>query len=296
MNALEKIRDDHVSGATEIAIRCAEYLREKVEEFSGEEPDQFVLYLEKIGAQLKEAQPAMAPVYNAVHSILTPIKQGLKSGFTLQHLKEIADNAAPNFINSLKFALNVLAEEGVTLIEDGQQILTYSSSRAVFATLKKAKEKGKRFRVVVPESRPMYEGRLLAQDLGSIGIQCIMIVDGAVSTFLDQVDIVLIGADRISEKSVVNKIGTYAIALMARDKKLPLFCACETSKFLRSDLLPFTQNEMPPEEVWERTAQNVKIRNFYFEEISLELFDGFITERGILKAQDVRNVISKHSS
>jgi ribose 1,5-bisphosphate isomerase len=296
LDTLEKIRNDHVSGATEIAIRCAEYLREQTEHFSGEEPDQFVLHLNKIGTQLKEAQPAMASVYNAVSSILISTQNGLKNRLTLQQLQKIADNAALNFIDSLKCALKQLAEEGVVLIKNGQEILTYSSSRAVMAVLKKAKEQEKKFGVIVPESRPMYEGRILAQDLGSIGIHCIMIVDGAISTFVDHADIVLIGADRISEHSVVNKIGTYALALMARQKELPLYCACETSKFLRSDLLPFTQNEMDPEEVWEKTPENVAIKNLYFEEIPLNLFTGIITERGILADEEVRNLISKNLS
>ncbi|UCE18460.1 MAG: translation initiation factor eIF-2B [Gemmatimonadota bacterium] len=292
MNKLEKIGNDHVSGAMDITIRCAEYLRERAQRFSGEEPDQFVLHLTTIGDQLKEAQPAMAPVHHAVQSILTPVKKSFKDGLDVQHLKEATDSAAQNFIDKMKLSLKHLAEFGFTLIESGQKIMTYSSSRAVSEILKKAKKEGKTFRVIVPESRPMLEGRILAQDLGSSGIQCTMIIDGAISIFLDAADIVLVGADRVSETYAVNKVGTFALARMAFDMHLPVYCACETSKFLHSDLLPFIQNEMPSEEVWEKSPENVIIKNLYFEKILLDSFTGFITERGILGAEKVRNLIS----
>ncbi|MFQ6093059.1 MAG: hypothetical protein ACE5OR_10325 [bacterium] len=144
-----------------------------------------------------------------------------------------------------------------------------------------------------PESRPMCEGRLLAQDLGSVDISRILIVDGAISTLIDQVDMVLVGADRVSEKWVINKIGTRGLAIMAKESVVPIYCVCETSKFLPSDLLPFTQKEKPGEEVWERITENVRVRNFYFEEIPLDSFTGFITDKRILEAEDVRRIVAE---
>lgn len=295
MSTLESIRDDHSSGATEIALQCAEYLKEHVSHVSASSPDEFISKMTQAGDQLKKIQPAMAPVFNAVDSILTPLYSENEKGATLRQLKDIAVHAAQHFIDKVRSSTDLLAKNGVTLIKNEQQILTYSSSKAVAAILKRATFEGLSFHVIVSESRPMYEGRRLVEDLGSKDIQCTLIIDGAMSTFLEQIDLVLVGADRISEKSVVNKIGTRGLALMAKHLQIPIYCACETTKFLSSTLLPFKQNEMPTEEVWEKAPTNVRVRNLYFEEIPLESFSGIITERGILSVKEVIQNISTDS-
>lgn len=296
MNKLKKIRDDHVSGATEITIGCLEYLGEQAEKISTDDPNKFVLELYHIGADVKAVQPAMAPVSNAIHFVLIQVEKALKDGFTVRQLKEVTNNAARNFINNVKCALKSLAEEGVALIENGQIILTYSSSRAVAAILKLAAVEEKSFEVIVPESRPMCEGRMLAQDLGSASISCTVIVDGAASVFMKEAHLVLVGSDRVSEESVINKVGTRGLALMAKESNIPIYCACETTKFLRSDLLPFSQNEMPPGEIWAKPPENIRIRNLYFEEIPLDFFTGIITERGILDVDDTKKLIQAIST
>lgn len=293
MKKLEDIRNDHVSGASEIAIRCAEYLKSQASHITADKPNQFLSKLAQIGAQLKQAQPAMAPVYNAVHFVLSAVRERLGKGATTSQLRNAATEAAQNFTDRLKYSMKDLAAVGVSLIENQHKIMTYSSSRAVAALLKRAKTEGRSFTVVVPESRPMCEGRVLAQDLGSTGISCTVIVDGAISSFIDQVDVVLVGADRVSERCVVNKIGTRGLAIIAREFRVPIYCVCETSKFLTSDLLPFTQKENPAEQVWEKTTENVKVRNIYFEEVPSDSFTGFITEKGVLGPADVRRAVTE---
>jgi len=296
MNRLEKIRGDHVSGATEIAIRCAEYLRDEAESIAIDRPETFFSRLTEVGTELKEAQPAMAPVHNAVHSVLTAVSRHLEKGGTSAQLRTTATQTAQNFINHIKCSLEDLSKEGFTIMQGKRSVMTYSSSRAVAALLKHVWMKGLRFAVVVPESRPMSEGRLLARDLGSVGVPCTIIVDGAVSAFLEEVDVVLVGADRVSEHWAINKIGTRGLAIMARAFRVPIYCACETSKFLCADRLPFTQKEMPTDEIWKTAYDNVTIRNLYFEKIPLDSFTGFITEKGIVGIEDVRRIVTEASA
>jgi translation initiation factor 2B subunit (eIF-2B alpha/beta/delta family) len=292
MITLESIRNDHTSGATEIAIRCAEYLKEQALQVTGGNPDELISKMTHAGDRLKQFQPAMAPVFNSVNSILFPLRSLGETGATVEQLTDLVARAAQDFISKIKSSTDLLAKEGVALITNGQRILTYSSSTAVAAILKRAKTEGISFHVIVPESRPMYEGRHLTEDLNSVGISCTLIIDGAISTFIEQTDVVLVGADRITEKSVVNKIGSRGLALMASDLHIPLYCACETTKFLNSTFLPFVQNEMPAEEVWEKAPEHVQVRNIYFEEISLEFFSGIITERGILCGKEVNDLVT----
>ena len=295
MITLESIRDDHTSGATEIAIRCAEYLKEQASDVSFINSTDFIQKMVLFGNHLREAHPTMAPVHHALYSIISPLWELGEKGETVEQLTECVAKAAQDFTDKVRSSTDLLAKEGVALIKNGRRVLTYSSSKAVAAILKRAQTEGISFHVIITESRPMYEGRRLAQDLSSAGIQSTLIIDGAVSTFLEQVDMVLVGADRISEESVVNKIGTRGLAIMAQNLQIPVYCACETTKFLSSRHLPFDQNEMPPEEIWLNAPDHVQIRNIYFEEIPLEFFSAIITERGILNEEEVVRIVTTHS-
>ena len=295
MITLESIRNDHTSGATEIAIRCAEYLKEQASEASFINSTDFIQKMVLFGNHLREALPTMAPVHHTLYSIIAPLGELGEKGATVRQLTEFVVTTALDFIDKVKSSIDLLAKEGLVLINNEQRVLTYSSSKAVAAILQRAKAEGISFHVIVTESRPMYEGRRLAQDLSSAGIRSTLIIDGAVSTFLEQADMVLVGADRISEESVVNKIGTRGLAIMAHHLQIPVYCACETTKFLSSKFLPFDQNDMPPEEIWPDAPEFVQVRNMYFEEISLALFTGIITERGILREEEVVHLVTTHS-
>ena len=264
-------------------------------ESSAPTTEEFIAHMDQAGEHVLDIQPAMASVFNAVHVILNPLRSQADKATTVNALKTITIESADSLINKVKTSTEHLAKEGIKVIQNKRAILTYSFSAAVAALLKKAKTVGLSFRVIVAESRPMYEGRLLSENLASSGIPCTFIIDGAISTWIREADLVLVGADRVSEHSVVNKIGTRALALMARDLHLPIYCACETIKFLHSGFLPFQQRDMPAAEVWEDPPDMVSVRNIYFEEIPLEYFTGCITESGILSVQEIIQRITSHS-
>jgi methylthioribose-1-phosphate isomerase len=94
------------------------------------------------------------------------------------------------------------------------------------------------------------------------------------------VDIVLVGADRVSPRLVVNKIGTRLISLSARDANVPLYCLADTSKFV-PERLPIQRKPDPPSfEVWPDHPPGISVINPYFEEVPIELFTGIVTENG----------------
>ena len=194
--------------------------------------------------------------------------------------------------NSLK-SLEAIAQIGQSLIFGGSTILAYSFSQAVLSILKRAKEKGKEFNVAVSEARPMFEGRKLAEDLGKLGISVILVTDSSLGLYLKGADLVLVGADSVSEKTFTNKVGTYGLSLLAKKFKVPFYVACERTKFISEKWKSSLIHRADPGEVFRGTFKNVKIENPFFEEIPLAYCKKIITPEGFLSPPRIPSVIRK---
>ncbi|KAF2076200.1 hypothetical protein CYY_002500 [Polysphondylium violaceum] len=128
-------------------------------------------------------------------------------------------------------------------IRDGVTILVHGYSRVVLALLLNAAFQGKRFSVIVTESRPDSSGYKTAIKLQAAKIPVKLIMDGGVSRIIDKVDYVLCGAEAIVENGgIVNKIGTYQISIVAKAFKKPFYVAAESFKFTRS--YPLNQSDI----------------------------------------------------
>lgn len=138
-------------------------------------------------------------------------------------------------------ATQLLSEFGAELIGDGSTILTHcnagSLATAGYGTalgiIKKANEQGKEIQVMATETRPLLQGaRLTAWELIQENIPVTLITDSMAGYFINQgkVDCIIIGADRIAANGdVVNKIGSYTLAVLAKENRLPFYVAAPTS-------------------------------------------------------------------
>lgn len=167
-------------------------------------------------------------------------------------------------------------EFGKKFIKNESFVVTYSRSSIVKNILKDCEDK--KIKVVCSESRPRYEGRKLVKELcGHVDLT--MVVDSGIFSFIDKADVVIIGADAVLEKSIVNKIGTSAIAMYARQIGVPFCIACSSYKSF-----PFAFiKEENKREIWKNAPENVKIKNFYFDTTPLKYVSYFISERGVSK-------------
>jgi translation initiation factor 2B subunit (eIF-2B alpha/beta/delta family) len=193
------------------------------------------------------------------------------------------------FIESADRASNVTASQAAATIAEGATVLTHSRSSTVLNALLEAKQRGRSFDVVATESRPMLEGRSLAAFLVSKEIPVTLIADSAAASAMSRVDVVLLGADKLTASGVINKIGTKMIALAARECDLPVYALCDTSKFIREDYLVATAREVnSPNELWGDPPTGVMIENSYFEHTPVEYFVGIVTEEGLLSPDEAR--------
>jgi translation initiation factor eIF-2B subunit alpha len=129
-------------------------------------------------------------------------------------------------------------------ITDGSCILMHSYSRVVMCLLLRAAALNKRFSVLVTESRPNSRGYAAARTLQQNDIPARVILDSAVGYYMGKADLVLSGAEGVVENGgIVNQIGTYGVAVMAKTAGVPFYAVAESYKFVRC--FPLDQYDLP---------------------------------------------------
>ena len=196
-----------------------------------------------------------------------------------------------------------MAEHGAGLIKENETIIHHCNTGALatvdwgtaLGVIRMAHEQGKKPHVLVDETRPRLQGaRLTAWELDLYGISYDLITDNAAGYFLQngEVDLVLVGADRVAANGdVANKIGTYMLALAARDNQVPFFAVVPTSTvdlaLSHGDQIPIEERD--PVEVLgievggERVVPNgASARNPAFDITPNDLITGIVTENGVV--------------
>ncbi|KAH6790037.1 translation initiation factor eIF-2B subunit alpha [Perilla frutescens var. frutescens] len=142
-------------------------------------------------------------------------------------------------------ARRIIAMLSQDFIFDGCTILVHGFSRVVLEALRTAGEKKKMFRVLCTEGRPDRSGLRLSNELAKLDIPVKLLIDSAVAYSMDEVDMVFVGADGVVESGgIINMMGTYQIALVAKSMNKPVYVAAESYKFAR--LYPLDQKDMEP--------------------------------------------------
>jgi len=171
----------------------------------------------------------------------------------------------------------ILFNKVYPFLKDFESVITISRSGTVLEILKLWYKKNKSIEVVVCESRPMFEGRLLAIDLVKKGIKVKLITDAMMGLYVNEVDAAIIGADAVLKNgNIINKVGSKALALLCRDQKKPLYVVSSKSKF--SNQKYYKPKSKNPNEVWDKKFKNFSVQNIYFEEIEKKLITKVVTD------------------
>jgi translation initiation factor eIF-2B subunit delta len=146
------------------------------------------------------------------------------------------------------FADQVIARSGADKIKNGDVIMTYAKSSIVQRALVKAHEEGKKFRVIIVDSRPLHEGKHLAAALVRIGMDVKYCLINGLSHNIQDVTKVLLGAHAMmSNGRLFSRIGTALVAMEANEADKPVIVLCETIKFTeRVALDSIVHNEIAP--------------------------------------------------
>ncbi|MBZ0135365.1 MAG: S-methyl-5-thioribose-1-phosphate isomerase [Planctomycetes bacterium] len=199
-----------------------------------------------------------------------------------------------------------IGEHGAALIENNMGVLTHCNAGALatggmgtaLAPMYVAHEQGRAFHVYSDETRPLLQGsRLTSFELAENGIDVTVIADSMAAVLMQKgkVDLVITGADRIaSNGDAANKIGTYGVAVLAKAHDIPFYIAAPKSTFDASleagHMIPIEErNGHELRFVGEtRTAPDrARVFNPAFDVTPAGLISGWITEDGILKAEEI---------
>ena len=192
---------------------------------------------------------------------------------------------------------------GRELIPAGGRVYTHCNAGSLatvgygtaLGVVRAAAESGKHLRAWVGETRPLLQGaRLTAWELDRLGIEGTIVVDGAAGSLMAQglVDVVVVGADRIATNGdVVNKIGTYGLAVLARQHHVPFVVAAPTSTIDPESATgaAVTIELRDPEEVTgvqgrRHGPAGVGAHNVAFDVTPARLVTAIVTEEGIARA------------
>ena len=171
------------------------------------------------------------------------------------------------------------------LVKNNDIIFTHCHSTNVLNSLIYSKKKKKKFEVYNTETRPLFQGRKTARELKKEKIKVTMFVDSAVGIALSgaqgnkKVKKVFIGADAITKKGVINKVGSEVLAIIAKKEKIPLYIIADSWKFTKKRV-PKEQRKL--NEVWDNAPKKIKIKNPAFEFIPKKYIKAIVSEQGIL--------------
>ena len=216
--AIEGIGSDRTSSASRLARVALETMGLATLEGSAWRDPKV---LGETARRISEAQPAMAIVHNVVHLFARLVAEGHEPMAVLRELHAELDTARER-----------IGKTFLKIATDRATVLTLSYSESVRACLLAAHAKRRIAQVFVIESAPLFEGRAMVTALDRDGVTAAVVADDAGPARVAQADYVLAGADAVlRDGSIVNKIGTLAIAQAAADGQKPVYVACETLKF-----------------------------------------------------------------
>ncbi len=321
------IKDMHLRGAPLIGVAGAFGIYLAALEFKAQDLENFKKNIKKAAKELKEARPTAVNLMIDIDKVMTDFEKIQNTAEALSIIKKKSLEIWENYILECK----AIGEHGFKIIKEiydknkrTVNILTHCNAGWIAtidygtatSPIYYAKQNGIPVHVFVDETRPRNQGaRLTAWELTENDVENTLIVDNTGGHLMQHgmVDLVLVGADRVTRNGdVANKIGTYLKALAAFDNKIPFYVAFPSSTFDFSlaDGIKEIPIELRNEEeithldgILNNQMQNflitdkrVKAANYAFDVTPARLISGFITEKGIFKADpdSIKNVYPEY--
>ena len=210
--------------------------------------------------------------------------------------------AIDNYIQEkITLANQVIARKAKERIQDGDVVLTFAKSSIVQEILLEAHRQGKKFSVIIVDSRPLFEGKNLARSLSGLGLPVQYSLIHGLSHVITSATKVFLGAHAMmSNGNLYSRIGTALVAMMAEKAHVPVIVCCQSVKFSdRSDLDSFVHNEIAPAEEliiqgkepsplekWEE-VKNLQLLNLMYDLTPAKLIDMVVTEYGPIPPSSV---------
>ena len=298
----DAIRRMVIRGAPAIGVAAAMGIALGAKQSRATSLAEFEEELEKISVTIAQTRPTAQNLFWAIRRMRERFAGLAAAGAALEQIRqELVEEAQRVWLEDI--ATNkAMGRQGAALMPDRGSVLTHCNTGALatagFGTalgvIRTAVSQGKQIHVYTPETRPFLQGsRLTAWELKHDGIPLTLITDNMVGSFMraGKISCVVLGADRIAANGdVANKIGTYTLAVLAKEHGVPFYSVAPISTL---DLSIPTGDEIPIEE---RAAsevthiggvaiapEDVEVANPAFDVTPARYITAIVTERGVAR-------------
>ncbi|UCC43007.1 MAG: S-methyl-5-thioribose-1-phosphate isomerase [Candidatus Zixiibacteriota bacterium] len=291
---IESIKRLEVRGAPAIGIAAAYAVAVAAHQTDRLEPE----YLVEVASEIKAARPTAVNLAWAVDRVMHSLRE--VDVMDVEKTRLSLWNEAEAIHEEDRQMCAAIGRHGAELIQDGWSILTHCNAGALatggigtaLGVIYTARDQGKNLRVFADETRPLLQGaRLTTWELQQEGIEVTLLCDSMAAMLMAQgkVDCVIVGADRVaSNGDAANKIGTYSVAVLAREHNIPFYVAAPMSTW---DMAIESGEQIPIEErgadeitsgFGKRTApEGTKVYSPAFDVTPIRLITAHITDEGV---------------
>lgn len=290
----EAIANDSTSSASVLTALAASELADMIEASKTDNPGAFWEELRAACRELVAAKREMASIINLAGRVLAVAERMVLSGAASDTVRRAVYLECSMVRETGETGIVEIGIEGAALVPPGGTVATVSASESVKAVVAAAVSRGTECRVLLSESRPANEGVGFAADLASMGVRVTLVVDAALPNMVEGCGLALVGADAVSERDFINKVGTYALALAARSADVPVYVAALTDKFIPEGARGRPDAMREPGDVLPDAPAGVTVENRCFERVPLSIVDGVVTEGGVVNASDVPARVAAH--
>src|SRR6476469_7222380 len=297
------IRTMVIRGAPAIGVATAMGIALGMQRSTAKGTNQFAVEFQKICDLMAGTRPTAVNLFWAIDRLKAAFAVGARAGESPEELSARLMRAAQAIHDEDVANCRAMGAHGAAIMPDGGRVLTHCNAGALatagygsaLGVIRAAVEQGKKVAVFADETRPFMQGaRLTAWELIRDGISTTVITESMAGPLMraGEIDVVVVGADRIAANGdTANKIGTYTVAVLAHEHRIPFYVAAPISTI---DLATPDGDAIPIEERDQRevthlgssrlTPVGAKIRNPAFDVTPHRYITGIITERGIFTA------------
>ena len=296
------IRTMIIRGAPAIGVAAAMGIALGMRRSTAKGTRQFAVEFQKICDMMAATRPTAVNLFWAIDRMKRTFAEGAQAGESTDELSNRLEREARKIHDEDVASCRTMGAFGADVVPDGARVLTHCNAGALatagygsaLGVIRAAVEQGKKIAVFADETRPFLQGaRLTAWELVRDGIHTTVITESMAGPLMraGEIDIVVVGADRIAANGdTANKIGTYTVAVLAHEHKVPFYVAAPLSTI---DLSTPDGDHIPIEERDQReithigssrlTPVGANIRNPAFDVTPHRYIAGIITETGIIR-------------
>lgn len=303
------IKDMVVRGAPAIGVAAAMGVALGARDSGTDDPVEFERRFDRICEVIGSTRPTAVNLFWAIERMRSLYARLKGEGRSLADVRTALIQEARRMHDEDIEINRAMGRNGAELIPEGATVLTHCNAGALatagygtaLGVIRAAVEAGKKVAVFADETRPFLQGaRLTAWELQKDDIPVTLITDNMAGHFMKKgsIDCVVVGADRIAANGdVANKIGTYSVAVLAKENNIPFYVAAPVStldlSLASGDLIPIeerSQEEVTHVKGSRLAPDGIGIANPAFDVTPNRYVSAIITERGVARQPYTENL------